>query len=71
MSTKPNRAGPDIARIGQIVLGLLWLADGALQFQPYMFGKTFVTGVILPASHGQRSVRDRAAQESGHSHRRA
>jgi hypothetical protein len=56
MSTKPNRAGPDIARIGQIVLGLLWLADGALQFQPYMFGKTFVTGVILPASHGQPRI---------------
>jgi hypothetical protein len=44
------------ARIGQIALGLLWLADGALQFQPYMFGRTFVTGVILPASQGQPAI---------------
>jgi hypothetical protein len=45
-----------VARIGQVALGLLWLADGALQFQPYMFGRTFVTGVILPASQGQPGI---------------
>jgi hypothetical protein len=56
MLTKPSPARADIARIGQIALGLLWFADGALQFQPYMFGKTFVTGVILPASHGQPGI---------------
>jgi hypothetical protein len=33
----------------QIALGLLWLLDGALQLQPYMFGKRFATGVIQPA----------------------
>lgn len=41
------------ARRGQIALGLLWLIDGALQFQPYMFGKSFVTGVLLPNAAGQ------------------
>lgn len=44
-----------IARRGQIALGLLWLIDGALQFQPYMFGKGFVTGVLLPTAAGQPS----------------
>lgn len=41
------------ARRGQIALALLWLIDGALQFQPYMFGKSFVTGVLLPSAAGQ------------------
>ena len=42
-----------IARRSQIGLGLLWLIDGILQFQPYMFGKAFVTGVLLPSAAGQ------------------
>ncbi len=44
------------ARRGQIALGLLWLIDGALQFQPYMFGKSFVTGVLLPSAANQPSL---------------
>ena len=44
-----------IARRAQIALGVLWLIDGALQLQPYMFGKSFVTGVLLPSSVGQPS----------------
>ncbi len=56
MSTQLSRADTKIARTGQIALGLLWLADGALQFQPYMFAKTFVTGVILPAGQGQPGI---------------
>ncbi|MGH2869417.1 MAG: hypothetical protein ACRDNK_17870 [Solirubrobacteraceae bacterium] len=56
MSRQLGPAETNIARTGQVALGLLWLADGALQFQPYMFGKTFVTGVILPASHGQPGI---------------
>jgi hypothetical protein len=43
------------ARRGQISLGLLWLIDGILQFQPYMFSKSFVTGVLLPSAAGQPS----------------
>jgi hypothetical protein len=48
-STQPARA----LRAGQIALGLIWLIDGALQFQPYMFHSSFVTGVILPNADGQ------------------
>jgi hypothetical protein len=44
-----------IARRAQIALGLLWLINGALQCQPYMFGKAFVTGVLLPSAAGQPS----------------
>jgi hypothetical protein len=45
-----------LARLAQVVLGVIWLIDGALQFQPYMFGKTFITGVILPNAQGQPGV---------------
>ncbi len=45
-----------LARIGQIVLGVIWLIDGALQYQSYMFGKTFITGVILPNAQGQPGI---------------
>jgi len=34
----------------QIALGAVWLLDAALQFQPYMFSRSFVTGVLAPAS---------------------
>lgn len=56
MSPERSPADRSIARIGRIALGILWLVDGALQFQSYMFGGTFVTGVILPASHGQPGI---------------
>lgn len=56
MSRKFTSADSKVARIGQVALGLLWLTDGALQFQPYMFGRTFITGVILPASRGQPGI---------------
>lgn len=52
-------AGPALARIsrlGQVLLGLLWLLDGVLQLQPYMFGKTFITGVLLPNAAGQPGI---------------
>lgn len=56
MSRKLTSTRAKIARIGQVALGLLWLTDGALQFQPYMFGRTFITGVILPAGRGQPGI---------------
>ena len=37
----------------QIALGLIWLLDGALQLQPFMFGHDFVTEVLLPSAAGQ------------------
>lgn len=45
----PHRA----QRAGQIALGLIWLIDGALQCQPFMFHSSFVTDVILPNADGQ------------------
>lgn len=37
----------------QIVLGLLWLFDGALQLQPKMFTSAFASQVIALSAHGQ------------------
>lgn len=56
MPRKLSPAEADVKRMGQVALGLLWMTNGALQFQPYMFGRTFVTGVILPATHGQPAI---------------
>lgn len=36
----------------QVALGVIWLVDAALQFQPFMFTKDFVSGVLVPASSG-------------------
>jgi hypothetical protein len=45
-----------VTRIAQVILGLIWLIDGALQFQPYMFGKSFIIGVIAPNAAGQPAI---------------
>jgi hypothetical protein len=37
----------------QVALGLLWVLDGLLQFQPAMFTTKFATQVIAPAGVGQ------------------
>lgn len=37
----------------QIGLGLIWLIDGALQLQPFMFTRAFVTQTIAPNEIGQ------------------
>ncbi len=61
-ATEEHRAGRDIPpilrtqRTLQIVLGVLWILDAALQFQPYMFGKGFVDSFILPNAQGQPFV---------------
>jgi methyl-accepting chemotaxis protein len=44
------------ARVAQVVLGLIWLIDGMLQLQPFMFGKAFVTDVLLVNAAGQPGV---------------
>ncbi len=36
----------------QIILGFVWLIDAALQFQPYMFTRAFVTGALTPTASG-------------------
>jgi hypothetical protein len=35
-----------------MALGVIWLVDGALQFQPYMFSKEFFAGVLGMANMG-------------------
>ncbi len=46
--------GVHLTRRGlQVALGLLWLLDGALQFQPFMLGKGFGEQVISHAGDGQ------------------
>ncbi len=37
----------------QIILGLFWLLDAGLQFQPYMFGHEFVNTFVLANASGQ------------------
>lgn len=37
----------------QGALGAIWLADGVLQLQPWMFTKSFVAQVLLPSAQGQ------------------
>ncbi len=40
-------------RLIQVVLGVIWLVDGILQFQPYMFTKSFATDVLAGVGQGQ------------------
>jgi hypothetical protein len=40
----------------QIALGVLWLLDGALQAQPFMFTHAFATQLIAGVGHGQPGV---------------
>jgi hypothetical protein len=42
----------DRRRVLQVALGLVWLLDAALQFQPFMFSRSFVTQIIQPAADG-------------------
>ena len=39
-------------RLIQVLLGVVWLVDGALQLQPSMFGRGFVTGMLMPTAAG-------------------
>ncbi|MGH8890453.1 MAG: hypothetical protein ACRDV3_11970 [Acidothermaceae bacterium] len=41
------------ARKIQVALGLLWLLDGALQLQPFMFGRGFAEQIIAPSADAQ------------------
>jgi hypothetical protein len=40
----------------QIALGLVWLLDAALQFQPFMFSRSFVTQIIQPSADSNPQV---------------
>jgi hypothetical protein len=56
-------AGP--RRWLQIGLGLVWVLDAALQFQPYMFGRGFVTQILEPAGMGSPAIVANAAMGTG------
>ncbi len=43
-------------RMLQIVLGLFWLLDAGLQFQSFMFHRSFVETFVLPNASGQPAV---------------
>jgi hypothetical protein len=43
-------------RVLQIILGLFWLLDAGLQFQPYMFGSSFTTTYLLNNAHNQPDI---------------
>jgi hypothetical protein len=45
-----------LQRALRIVLGLLWILDAALQFQPFMFTKSFVDANIVANATGQPTV---------------
>jgi len=47
-----DRESTGLRRGIQIGLGVLWLADGALQLQPFMFGRGFVNQILMPAYMG-------------------
>jgi len=53
-----GRGAPDTSRLAsrrrtlQIALGVVWLVDAVLQFQPFMFTKDFVTQALEPAASG-------------------
>ena len=51
-----DRDAADLRRGLQIALGLVWLLDAALQYQPYMFSRNFVTSVLEPASMGSPAL---------------
>ncbi len=47
-----DRDSTGLRRGIQMALGGLWLADGALQLQPFMFGRGFVNQILMPAYMG-------------------
>jgi hypothetical protein len=46
----------DRRRALQVALGLIWLLDAALQYQPYMFSRAFVSQVIQGGASGNPAV---------------
>ena len=49
----PERQRPgERRRQVEVALGVLWLLDGALQFQPYMFTRAFMAGILGMANMG-------------------
>jgi hypothetical protein len=50
----------------QLCLGLVWLLDAALQYQPFMFGPFFVTQGLEPATAGNPAIVASSATWASH-----
>jgi hypothetical protein len=50
----------------QVVLGLFWLLDAGLQFQSFMFHRSFVETYVLNNAHGQPAVVSWVITNIGH-----
>jgi hypothetical protein len=46
----------DVRRLLQLGLAAIWLLDGVLQFQPFMFTKAFASQIIVPTAQGNPAV---------------
>ncbi len=53
-------------RVLQIVLGVFWLLDAGLQFQSFMFHRSFVETYILPNASGQPALLGWVITNIGH-----
>jgi len=51
-SSSSQREVRTSTRFLQIALGVIWLLDGVLQFQPYMFTKDFVKDILIGSAQG-------------------
>jgi hypothetical protein len=53
--TQPAWHPPDERRALQLVLAAIWLLDGVLQLQPFMFTRQFGTTMLAPTAQGNPS----------------
>jgi hypothetical protein len=61
-----DRQSSGLRRWLQVALGVVWLLDAALQFQPYMFHREFVTAIIEPSGQGSPAVIASSVAAAGH-----
>lgn len=61
-----DRQSAGLRRGHQVALGVVWLLDAALQFQPYMFHREFVTAIIEPAGQGSPAAVASSVTAAGH-----
>ena len=61
-----DRDSAGLRRWLQIGLGVIWVLDAALQYQPYMFGRGFVTDIIDPAGAGSPAIIANSVTGAGH-----
>jgi hypothetical protein len=60
-----DRESTGLRRWVQLALGAVWILDAALQFQPYMFTRGFVTQIIEPAGMGSPAVISQSLMGTG------